>query len=825
MTGKKIHAFLAAQAALHPIARPDIHDVAGKWVSYPKSMSTVPRDAEEAQSSFRHFGRGNYGNVQSCDPRARIMHVLFLYNKVEGAGKKSGAKFEVEKLPYDHPLLEFFSNEAPVLPEVGYMVHYVLGGERHWLPFKPYTDRPDRIEDTLGYKVGVRDPETHGADMADAGEAIFPGRVVGFDRANETVLVLFDAGDPNLPPDQESILWTSLDIQWLMPAAVSRPATIQEAPGYNVEVNRAESATEAHRAVRGTVVSCNEGANTVRVVYAPVAGEAQAIEEENVDFESARISWLNKVPLDQLPSTPRPQPKPSGPSISKLIETTRPTDILATVGHLVEVKSTEEDAEPGDMYSGMVIAADSHAGTVRVLYDADKNRDPALVEEEEEDFEDIPWMSSDIVWVMQDPSVSRPQSALHRPKSLADAVGKQVDVLSREPDAVEGDYFCGRVISVDNAAQTIRVLFDGNGNGEDDFEDLPWNSPEVFWLTDESIHARDTRSVGGESVASARDLGSAKNSARDLGSAKNSARDLASPYNGSAKNSARDLASPYGGSAKHSPRGGLGVRPGTCSECVDWRVKVGADLLKGEVVAVEAAIQCLWVAFTSVPNALAPVQVKLHWKSPNIDWIPVAAASSSSRVLLGSPAAMVSPVQSQVSLSTKPTRPATLSAALGWAVEVRAEDAEDEVFVGEVGGVDEATQMVKVLFAGEDGTLEQDDAEFFPFDSKRIHWVEGPAKATSSAPAAAVIVTPVKASAPKASTPAEALEPATIEAAVGRSMNVVLDYLPGTVKSASNALQTVNILLDAQTGLSPEAATLLVGVPFTSSIIEWDCKL
>jgi hypothetical protein len=816
MTGKKIHAFLAAQAALHPIERPDIHSTTGKWVSYPKSMFTVPQDAQEAQSSFRHFGRGNYGNVQSCDPLTRIMQVMFLYNKVE-AGKKSSAKFEVEKLPYDHPLLEFYSNEAPVVTEVGYMVHYVLGGQRHWLPFKPYTDRPDRIEDTLGYKVGVRDSDARGAAVfEDVGEAIFPGRVVGFDRARETVLVLFDASDHTLPADQESLTWTSPDIQWLMPATVSRPATIQEAPGYNVEVNRAESGTEAHRAVRGTVVSCDESANTVRVVYAPTTGQVQTIEEENVSFESARISWLNKIALDQQPSTPRPQPKPSGHSFSKLIETTRPADILSTVGHLVEVRSTEEDAEPGDMYSGMVIAADSHAGTVRVLYDVDKKRDPAAAEEDEEDFEDLPWMSSDIVWVMQDPTMSRPPSAVHRPKALADAVGKPVDVMSREPDAVEGDYFCGRVISVDNAAQTIRVLFDGNDNGDDDFEDLPWNSPDVFWLTEESILARDTRSPRGESVASARDHGSARSSARDLASARNSPRELSSAK-GSAKGSTKDL-----GSAQNSARSSVGGRPETCSESVDWRVKVGADLLKGEVVAVEAAVQCLWVAFTSVPKAPAPVQVKLHWKSPNIDWIPAAATSSSSRVLLGSsPAAVASPMQSLAPLA-KLTRPATLGAAVGWSVEVRAEDAEDEVFVGEVGGVDEGAKTVKVLFAGEDGTLEQDDAEFLPFDSKRIHWVEAPAGATTESAPVGATVTPVKATAPA---PADVMEPSTIEAAVGRSVNVVLDFVPGTVKSASNALQTVNILLDAPAGTPSEAATLLVGVPFASSIVEWDSKL
>ena len=344
-------------------------EVVGKWVSFPKSMTTAPDDAEEMDSSFRYFGRGNFGHVQSVDERSRIMEVMFLYNKVEG-NKRSAARFELVKLPYDHPVLEFHTSEQK---EKGYYVSYTQGADFHWLPMKPFTDRPDRIEDTLGYKVGIKDHDLSADDEDGKEGAMFAGRVVAFDRVAGNVSVLFDEVTASGAVDQEDYAWKSEDIQWLMPPTVSRPATIQEAIGYNVEVNRAQSDAEAYRAARGTVVNIDEAQNKVRVIYAPPPGELYATDAEYITFDSARIWWLQRVSVDQLPSSPRPPNQPSGPSISKLIETHRPADILLTVGHLVEVRSREVGAEPDDMYSGMVIAADNNAGTVRILYDsADK---------------------------------------------------------------------------------------------------------------------------------------------------------------------------------------------------------------------------------------------------------------------------------------------------------------------------------------------------------------------------------------------------------------------------------------------------------------------
>lgn len=782
-------------------------DIAGSWVGYPQSMSTHPADSTEAQSSFMHFGRGNYGNIQKVDARTRIMDVLFLYNKVEGASSKSGAKFELEKLPYDHPLLDFYTNEPLPKPDQGYWVNYAQEGEHHWLPFKPFTDRPDQIEDTLGYKVGLR------ADAQDEG-ALYPGRIVAFDRVKDTVCILFDAGDPNDDPDQEDVHWKSEDIQWLMPATVSRPKTIEEAVGFNVEVNKAQSTVEAHRAVRGTVIGFDKSRQTVRVVYAPPPGLTEATEVENLDFVSPAISWLNKVPLDQLPRSPRPNNAPSGPSFSKLIATTRPTDILATVGHLVEVKSTDPDAEPGDMFSGVVIAADSRASTVRVLYDSSEGRKQATAgdgagqaadaPDEEEDYEDLPWMSPDILWVKPETDPIIPNIDSRRPRTLGDAVGLHVDVLSHEPDAVDGDYFSGVVISVDNAKQTIRVLFDGEDNGDDDFEDIPWNSQDIHWLTDESLRGRDALSLG-DSVS------------------------LIGP--------AQD--------ANH--------RPATVSEAVGRTVKVGAEFMTGEVVSVDAKSSAVWVVFNTVANAPAPVQVKIHWKSPHIEWLDskVAApttpqdspgakgsAPTTPVAITAAPATVPAPVPTAIA-GKKLTQPASLATSVGWTVEIRASDAEDEVYVGEVAGFDEATQMLKVLFAGEDGSLQPDDAEYFAWRSEQLHWAEGPA-AQSATPGSAVsggagpAAAGPSAAAPVITAPAEnrqkpdnstlviSGEPKTLEESVGRNVNIVLDYVSGQVDAVSQALQTVNVLLEHnQPGVTD---SLVIGLPLASQMIEWDAR-
>jgi hypothetical protein len=789
MLGKKIHAFLAAQNQLTNVARPSLDEVGGMWVSYPKSMTTQPSDADLAHSSFRYFGRGNYGHVQAVDPHTRIMDVVFLYNRVEGETdtRKSGAQFEVVKLPYDHPVLEFYTHEVPAPPQLGYLVSYTSGAEHHWLPSQALNGRPERIEDALGYKVGVKETES---DQPGPHDAIYPGRVVGFDRAKATVCVLFDASDPSAEHDQEDVPWQSGDLQWLMPPAASRPKTLEEAVGYNVEVNRAVGEELAHRAARGTVISVRSTDNTVRVVYTPPEGQTFATEAEYIPFESTRISWLNKISLHNLPTSPRP----SGPVVSKLVETARPQDILSTVGHMVEVRAVGPDAEAGDMYSGMVIAADSAAGTVRVLYDgAEKSRTTAVGEEEDgEDCEDFPWTSPDIVWVVEDPllAAARPNSAVRRPKALVDAVGKQVDVLSREDDAQEGDYYSGVVVSVDNEKQTMRVVFHGHDDNQDDYEDLPWHSPDVFWLSDESVQARDRRPSVRSGVERAEEH--------------------------------QDDAHSVGNSSIASL---LTVRPRSLADATQWRVKVGAELLGGSVVAVEAATECLWIVFNAVPDAPAPVQMKVHWRSPTLEWLKegtaAAAASSPDKA----------PTDSSAPAGAR-KRPASLAAAVGWAVEVRAEDAEDEVFVGQVTAADPATGLLRVLFAGEDGSLQEDDAEFFPLDSRLLSWITAPAGSQAAVPsgdAAGQEGHPEGTAATGA-----AGTPPALQAAVDRAVNAVLAFVPGRVTSVSQALQTVNLQLDgdhaateAETagGEAGEAATLLVGVPFSSSIIEWDCKL
>lgn len=798
MLGKKIHAFLAAQNSLTNVARPPLEQVAGLWVSYPKTMTTLPSDAEEAHSSFHHFGRGNYGHIQAADPHTRIMDVMFLYNRIEGASKstkKSGAQFELVKLPYDHPVLEFYTTEAPAAPQMGYLVSYVTGAEHQWLPPDAFGGRPERIEDAVGYKVGVRDPE---ADPTGAEGAINPGRVVAFDKLRDTVCVLFDASDPTGPPDHEDMPWQLADIQWLMPPAASRPKTIEEAIGYNVEVNRAAGTELTHRAARGTVINVKAVDNTVRVVYAPPPGQTYASEAEYIPFDSSRICWLNKVPLSHLPSSPR-----TGSALSKRIEVSRPVDIMNTVGHLVEVRAVGEDAEPDDMYPGMVVAADSAAGTVRVLYDGADRTKGLPAEEDEEDFEDLPWISSDILWVVEDPAQAlRPPSAVRRPRALEDAVGRHVDVVCREDDAQEGDYYSGVVVAVDNDKQTMRVVFDGNDNNENDYEDLPWHSADVYWLSNESVQGRRGSKRERPGLVAETDV----------------QEDAVVPETG-------DEARSVGNSTIASH---LTVRPRSLAEATEWKVKVGAELLKGQVQEAEASSGCLWVVFDAVPDAPGPVQVKIPWKSPNLEWLPAASTSEeSAAVAAQAPLAGATPPGST---SAAPRRPASLSAAVGWAVEVRAEDAEDEVFVGQVVAADAGSGLVKVLFAGEDGSLQEDDADYFPLDSPLLTWTSGPDGATAAALSEELTQAESAPAQQPAAGPLAAGPPQSPAAAVGRSVNVVLDFVPGTVTSTSQALQTVNLQLQLEAETAAEDSTttatlLLLGVPFASSMIEWDCKL
>ena len=76
-------------------------------------------------------------------------------------------------------------------------------------------------------------------------------------------------------------------------------------------------------------------------------------------------------------------------------------------------------------------------------------------------------------------------SKVPRP-TLAKAVGFTVEVISTEEEAEVGDFFVGKVVSVNRQQQTICVQFEGEEGekeGEGDFEDLPYLSKDIAWIT------------------------------------------------------------------------------------------------------------------------------------------------------------------------------------------------------------------------------------------------------------------------------------------------------------------------------------------------------
>ena len=438
-----------------------------------------------------------------------------------------------------------------------------------------------------------------------------------------------------------------------------------------------------------------------------------------------------------------------------------------------------------------------------------------------------------------------------RPRALGDAVGLHVDVLSNEPDAKEGDFFSGIVVSVDVEQQTVRVLFDGEGNGVD-HEDIAWNSPDIHWLTEESVRSRDD------------------NDNHSLGD-----------------------------SISIVTRNG---RPLTLQEALHCEVKIGADLQRGRVVSFDVFGQCI-VEFDKVPihdNATdrrskqpsplsTTITVKIHWKSPNLYWVAASAAGSaegigaeanasakspnknnsavigaatdtpssspagkaavSSTVTFSSPAAAATAaVHSAPIVPLLPLdRPASFAGSVGWTVEVRSLEAEDEVYVGEVAAVDEQAQTLTILFAGEDGALQEEDAEVFDWGSDRLQWLEGPPAASEPVPAEPPLdaanetvfhlaqasvagaattapVTPTKNDkiAEKEEIPKDVSPPKNLAEAVGYTVDVVFDYASAKVVAVNEGKQTLDVLLDGTvipTGILPGAQVL--NIPFESNIIEW----
>ena len=78
------------------------------------------------------------------------------------------------------------------------------------------------------------------------------------------------------------------------------------------------------------------------------------------------------------------------------------------------------------------------------------------LDNEGDDYEEFDFDSIDIIWRTKLPKkyVFFPDS--NRPSSIVDAVGYEVEVLSREPDAEYGDFFTAKVQSAD--AQNGKVF-------------------------------------------------------------------------------------------------------------------------------------------------------------------------------------------------------------------------------------------------------------------------------------------------------------------------------------------------------------------------------
>mmetsp|Transcript_3067 Transcript_3067/g.7119 ORF Transcript_3067/g.7119 Transcript_3067/m.7119 type:complete len:827 (-) Transcript_3067:110-2590(-) len=679
---------------------------------------------------------------------------------------------------------------------------YLLKDEKteHFLSLDGF-ERPP-LQNTLGYKVGVLvSAVTAPEDLpADVGGALFPGRVVGFNTEHKTVRVLFDAEDPETEVDLENFAWESAALRWLMPPTVARPREIADAVGYRVEVGESllvqardthpdldllgasagavAGATEG-KVQGGVVISVDAQARTMRVLVDGVALHRHAV---TMPFE-APVAWLTagSVPKEVRQRTPKRDN--DGVKFSCLVRAHRPSSLLAAVGHLVEVRSSEEGAKEGDLHPGVIIAADLAAGTVKVLYDGDANGSggdgsAGAGAEQEPDVEDFPFASPDIYWVHTDSAPSTARSDI--PKRLSDTLGHKVDVRSREEGALEGDYFSGTVRGVDADRQTVRVAFDGDrpqgqgqgaqdgDNGSDDFEDIPWDSKDIHWLSDASVRSRE-RHPRGKSVGAGADADVDGSASLQISADADAVGGAGAGADGGSLDSG--LGMPLTADAAMGRRVLLHSSEfefGRVVRCSDGTVDVEFDDLslvtprKGEAETHPRIIATLpWIS------------TRLHWTA-----LPVLSNGAEAKTEAGaaisqkpSPEKAVTTEVKQETPKQSPAKfssPACLADAVGWAVEVQSTDPDalkGDVFVGQVRGVYPAEGTVKVLFAAEDGTFADDDFENFPFDAKTINSISPPAPtaaevAAASVTAAAVAATAAASAAAPAAAPAPAPAPA-----------------------------------------------------------------
>jgi Ca2+-binding EF-hand superfamily protein len=399
--------------------------------------------------------------------------------------------------------------------------------------------------------------------------------------------------------------------------------------------------------------------------------------------------------------------------VSVIQQFPRPKSIHDSIGSLVEVPSTEPDADEGDMHAGKIVFINANTNIVSVAFQKEGKDD----EWDETDVDNYEFDSPMIAWMEQ--PILNVQYSKNVPMNMQDALGFSVEVKSKELNAHHTDMYQGRVVYVDEKRRKIEIAFalDGDEDGSD-YEEYDYDSPHVAWVDppNDRLHA----------------ILLAKSLARNEKAAKEQFL--------KAKSSAPTT--PVVSPKKQTPKFIAHIhsrieRPLVIDEAVGYRVELqssepGADIgdmFPGKVVNVNISTKQLKIRF-DVENGYDSDYELVDWDSEKLAWMleppkgQVSAGSSSpdKNFTLPSPTTDLT-FKHRHSNVERPE----IQNAVGYLVEVQSHDPgalDGDMFPGKVVSVDSYAGTLRIMFDVEEGF--DPDFEEVRYLSRDIAWMDVP---------------------------------------------------------------------------------------------------
>jgi hypothetical protein len=264
-----------------------------------------------------------------------------------------------------------------------------------------------------------------------------------------------------LPYDHPRLVWFSYDpsdgdlrdLEEILDLdQIGRPTLEEAASGYYVSYKVPGQTAERC----GQVVSVVQDKRIIMTYFQDTLNGLLTDITEMISYDNPQLSWYKDESKEGVAALTSWVPQPL---------------LKDATGYLVEVRSLEPDAKPGDMFAGEVIAVDEATMTILVSFDCIGEE-----EDDEDDVEIIPYNSLDLVWVS--PPLSH--SSLVPKPPLSQAVGYTVDVFDEVLSSKNGpkEVIRGKVMSVRDSDDTMRIRFK-NGHADEVF---PYESLQVAWI-------------------------------------------------------------------------------------------------------------------------------------------------------------------------------------------------------------------------------------------------------------------------------------------------------------------------------------------------------